>query len=60
MIIIKFKLFIICLIKFINKCRAIIFALNRKTNVKGRIMFLTLSIITINGIKMVFLEELNE
>ena len=35
-----------------NKCPAIIFAVNRIANVPGRIIFLIVSIHTINGIKI--------
>jgi hypothetical protein len=34
-----------------KRCPAIIFAVNRTANVPGRIIFLTVSIHTINGIK---------
>ena len=40
-------------IKVINKCPAIILAANRIDNVKGRIILLIVSIITIKGIKIV-------
>lgn len=38
--------------KVINKCPAIIFAVNRTANVPGRMIFLIVSMHTINGIKI--------